>query len=165
MPTQRGPIVVCGVSGCGKSTVGAALAAHLGVPFVDADDLHPAANIAKMAAGQPLTDSDRLPWLDAVGRWLADHADGVCACSALRHGYRDQLCRRAPGVRFVMLAVDPGVVKARVRARHGHFMPATLVDSQFAALEPHGPDEPGITVDATLPLDGVVDEIVDRVLR
>lgn len=156
---------MCGVSGCGKSTVGAALAARLDAPFVDADDLHPPANIAKMAAGHPLTDSDRMPWLDTVGVWLEHHEGGVCACSALRHGYRDRLRAFASDVRFVMLSVEHDVVAARVRARHGHFMPATLVDSQFADLEPLGPDEPGITVDATMPLEAIVEEIVDRVLR
>lgn len=88
---------MCGVSGCGKSTVGAALAARLAVPFVDADDLHPAANIAKMAAGHPLTDADRLPWLDVVGTWLSEHDNGVAACSALRRGYRIDCAARLPG--------------------------------------------------------------------
>ncbi|WP_287001481.1 MULTISPECIES: gluconokinase [Gordonia] len=154
------PIVVCGVSGCGKSTVGLALAARLAVPFVDADDLHPAANIAKMAAGHPLTDADRLPWLDVVGTWLAEHDDGVAACSALRRAYRDRLRSKAPGVFFVMLALDHDAAQARVRGRRGHFMPAALVDSQFAALEPLGPDEQGMIVDATLPLVAIVDQVL-----
>ncbi|WP_431818257.1 gluconokinase [Gordonia jacobaea] len=154
------PIVVCGVSGCGKSTVGAALAARLKAPFVDADDLHPAANIAKMAAGHPLTDADRMPWLEVVGTWLAEHDDGVAACSALRRSYRDRLRRRAPGVFFVMLALDRDAALTRVRGRRDHFMPAALVDSQFAALEPLGPDEQGMTVDATLPLEVIVDQVL-----
>ena len=148
------------MSGCGKSTVGLALASRLAVPFVDADDLHPAANIAKMAAGHPLTDADRLPWLDVVGTWLSEHDDGVAACSALRRAYRDRLRGKAPGVFFVMLALDHDAALARVRGRRDHFMPAALVDSQFAALEPLGPDERGMTVDATLPLDVIVDQVL-----
>ncbi len=148
------------MSGCGKSTVGAALAARLKAPFVDADDLHPAANIAKMAAGHPLTDADRMPWLEAVGTWLAEHDDGVAACSALRRSYRDRLRRKAPGVFFVMLALDRDSALARVRGRRDHFMPAALIDSQFAALEPLRPDERGMTVDATLPLEVIVDQVL-----
>ena len=148
------------MSGCGKSTVGVALAARLKAPFVDADDLHPAANIAKMAAGHPLTDADRLPWLDVVGTWLAEHDDGVAACSALRRSYRDRLRRKAPGVFFVMLALGRDSALARVRGRRDHFMPAALIDSQFAALEPLRPDERGMTVDATLPLDVIVDQVL-----
>ena len=150
------------MSGCGKSTVGLALAARLAVPFVDADDLHPAANIAKMAAGHPLTDADRLPWLDVVGTWLAEHDDGVAACSALRRAYRDRLRGSAPRAFFVMLALALGrdAAHARVRGRRDHFMPAALIDSQFAALEPLGPDEQGMIVDATLPLDVIVDQVL-----
>ena len=148
------------MSGCGKSTVGLALAARLAVPFVDADDLHPAANIAKMAAGHPLTDADRLPWLDVVGTWLAEHDDGVAACSALRRAYRDRLRGSAPRAFFVMLALGRDSALARVRGRRDHFMPAALIDSQFAALEPLRPDERGMTVDATLPLDVIVDQVL-----
>lgn len=148
------------MSGCGKSTVGLALSARLAVPFVDADDLHPAANIAKMAAGHPLTDADRLPWLDVVGTWLAEHDDGVAACSALRRAYRDRLRGRTPRAFFVMLALGRDAAHARVHGRRDHFMPAALIDSQFAALEPLGPDEQGMIVDAALPLDVIVDQVL-----
>lgn len=140
-------IVVAGVSGSGKSTVGAALAERLGVPFCDGDDLHPPANIAKMRAGTPLTDGDRWPWLDLVGAWLADRDAGVVACSALRRPYRDRLRRAVPELDVLLLDGDPGLVRARQAARRQHFMPASLLDSQLATLEPLGPDEAGLTID------------------
>ncbi|MFC6085618.1 gluconokinase [Sphaerisporangium aureirubrum] len=138
-----------GVSGSGKTTVGRALAARLGLPFADADDFHSPANVAKMAAGIPLQDADRLPWLRAVGEWLAGRAGtgAVSACSALRRGYRDVLREAAPAVFFVHLHGDPEVVRRRVAGRQGHFMPASLVDSQYAALEPLEPDENGVVLD------------------
>lgn len=154
-------VVVMGVSGCGKSTVGAALAARLGLPFVDADDLHPAANVAKMAAGVPLDDEDRAPWLRAVGAWLADHPHGaVVACSALRRTYRDVLRAAAPGADFLHLAGDPSVVARRVGDRPGHFMPTSLVASQVATLEPLGADERGVAVDLGLPVPTIVEAFV-----
>ncbi|MGV9826082.1 gluconokinase [Gordonia sp. NPDC003429] len=166
MTSSVGPIVVAGVSGCGKSTVGAALAAVLAVPFADADDLHPPSNIEKMRAGIPLTDVDRRPWLTAVGTWLADHPEGgVMACSALRRTYRDRLRRAAPTTRFVMLDIGHDDVTARLKHRPGHFMPASLADSQFATYQPLGRDEPGITVRAERPMDDVVAEVVDHLLR
>lgn len=139
-----------GVSGAGKSTVGAALAQLLGAEFVDADSLHPASNVAKMAAGTPLTDDDRWPWLELVGRALAQAGgDGlVVACSALKRSYRDAIRAAAPGVEFVHLVVPRGVLGERVANRPGHFMPATLVDSQLDTLEPLAPDEPGVVVDS-----------------
>jgi len=126
------PIVVMGVSGSGKSTVGAALAQRLRVPFEDADDFHPRANIAKMTAGQPLDDDDRYPWLEAIGEWLAQHCgDGaVMSCSALRRKYRDQLRRHCPDVEFLHLSGTPEVIGKRQASRPGHFMPASLVASQ-----------------------------------
>ena len=118
-----------GVSGSGKSTVGAALARRLRVPFEDADDLHPAANIAKMSRGEPLDDNDRYPWLETVGEWLADHEDGgVIACSALKRKYRDQLRHHAPTVRFLHLEGSREVIERRQASRPGHFMPASLLD-------------------------------------
>jgi len=155
-------LTVMGVSGSGKTTVGAALAQRLHVPFADADDVHPPGNVAKMAAGIPLDDADRLPWLQRVGAWLAAHAEGggVVSCSALRRSYRDVLREAAPTQFFVHLAGSPGVVACRVQGRPGHFMPAGLVDSQFAALEPLGPDENGVTLD----LDRTVDELVEAVI-
>ncbi len=152
------PIVVMGVSGSGKTTTGSALARRLAVPFADADDFHPPANIAKMAAGMPLDDADRVPWLRAVGQWLAAHPDGgVVTCSALKRTFRDDLRAAAPSVRFVHLAGDPEVVRERVANRTDHFMPVSLVASQFAALEPLAPDEPGVVLDLDQPVDTLVD--------
>ena len=155
-------VTVMGVSGSGKTTVGAALAQRLRVPFVDADDLHPPANVAKMSAGIPLDDADRLPWLRTVGAWLAEHAarGGVTSCSALRRSYRDVLREAAPEQVFVHLAGDREVIARRVAGRPGHFMPAALVDSQFATLEPLDPDERGVTVDVDQPIDALVDACV-----
>lgn len=141
------PVVVMGVSGSGKSTVGAALAARLGVAFADADSFHPQANIAKMTAGTPLTDDDRLPWLDAVGDWLARHGDGgVMSCSALKRRYRDQLRSHCPTTRFLHLTGSPEMIAGRQADRPGHFMPSSLIQSQFDALEPLDNDEPGMSV-------------------
>jgi gluconokinase len=146
--SPRTPVVVMGVSGSGKSTVGAALARRLGVPFADADTFHPQANIAKMAAGTPLTDDDRHPWLDAVGQWLARHGDGgVMSCSALARRYRDQLRSHCPGIEFLHLTGSPELIARRQSGRPGHFMPSSLVQSQFDALEPLGADERGMAID------------------
>lgn len=150
-----------GVSGSGKSTVGAALARRLNVPFVDADTLHPPANIAKMAAGEPLNDDDRYPWLETVGEWLASHpGGGVVSCSALTRKYRDQLRAHCPRVEFLHLRGSPELIGARLVARPGHFMPAALLRSQFDALEPLGPDESGVTADAARAVDAIVDDFV-----
>ena len=142
--TARKPLlVVMGVSGSGKSTLGTALADRLHIPFEDGDALHPAANIEKMASGHPLTDADRWPWLDRVGAridgWRRAGTGGVVACSALKRAYRDRLA--APDVTFVYLAETPGTIRARLARRQGHFMPKSLVDSQFQTLEPPQPDE------------------------
>jgi gluconokinase len=141
-------VVVMGVTGCGKSTVGAELARERGWPFIDGDDLHPASNVAKMAAGVPLTDEDRWPWLTAIrarmDAWSGSGGSGVVACSALRRVYRDVL--RGGGVRFVFLDVDPGVLAARLGARRGHFMKAGMLESQLATLERPGADEGVLTV-------------------
>lgn len=134
------PVVVMGVSGSGKSTIGEALAATLELPFVDADGLHPPANVALMAAGTPLRDEDRWPWLDAVGAVLA-RRPVVVACSALRRIYRDRLREFAPNVVFVHLDGPAALLSSRVTHRVGHFMPAALLESQLATLEPPGPDE------------------------
>ena len=157
------PIVVMGVSGSGKSTVGAALAQRLRVPFADADDFHPPANIAKMTAGQPLDDDDRHPWLETIGRWLVEHADGgVMSCSALKRKYRDQLRTHDPEVTFLYLAGTPEVIGGRQASRPGHFMPASLLRSQFDTLEPLTPDELGITIDVDQNIDAIVDEYISR---
>ena len=155
------PIVVMGVSGSGKSTVGAALAQRLRVPFADADDFHPAANIAKMTAGHALDDDDRRPWLDSIGEWLAAHADGgVMSCSALKHVYRDQLREHCADVDFLHLAGTPEVIGRRQASRPGHFMPASLLASQFQTLEPLAPDEHGVDVDVDQDIDSIVNEYV-----
>jgi gluconokinase len=150
-----------GVSGSGKSTVGAALAQRLGVPFADADAFHPPANIAKMAADKPLTDDDRYPWLDAVGQWLADHKDGgVMSCSALKHTYRDRLRSRCPRIEFLHLTGSPELIARRQAGRPGHFMPPALLKSQFDTLEPLAPDEHGIALDVESGVDGIVERFL-----
>ncbi|GLW65116.1 gluconokinase [Actinomadura rubrobrunea] len=167
MDTARGHaaplLVVMGVAGSGKTTFGAALARRLRVPFADADDFHPPANIAKMSAGVPLDDADRLPWLRAIGAWLAEHADGggVVTCSALRRAYRDLLREQAPEATFVHLHGDREVVRRRVAERTDHFMPASLVDSQFDTLEPLGPDERGLVLDLDAPVDALIDAYLE----
>jgi gluconokinase len=145
-----------GVSGSGKTTVGVALAARLGLRFVDADELHPAANVEKMAAGIPLTDEDRWPWLDAVGAVLAT-GDVVVACSALRRVYRDRLRDAAPGLILVYLHGDRELLAERMGHRPGHFMPASLLDSQLATLEPPADDEHAFSFDVAEPVDAIAD--------
>ena len=139
-------VVVGGVSGSGKSTVGAALAERLGLPFCDGDDLHPRANVEKMRSGEPLDDNDRLPWLIAIGEWLAGH-DGVVAASALRRTHRDLIRAQAPDVEVLLLHGDPDLIRERQAARGQHFMPTGLMSSQFATFEPLEPDEAGTTLD------------------
>jgi len=145
-------VVVMGVSGSGKTTVGQALAASVGWEFVDGDDLHPPANVSKMASGVALTDDDRWPWLEAIGDWIdvrrSSGAGAVVACSALRRAYRDLLRRGRPELAFCYLAVDPDHVRDRLARRRGHYMPASLLASQLATLEPLADDEPGVTVSA-----------------
>jgi carbohydrate kinase (thermoresistant glucokinase family) len=159
-------IIVMGVSAVGKSTVGAALAERLGVPFLDADDLHDAAAVASMAAGIPLTDVERMPWLGRVGAALAARPSGaVIACSALARRYRDAIRATAPGVVFVHLDAPVDVLAIRAGAREGHFMPASLLASQLATLEPLDDDEPGFAVDASLPVDDIVSAAVERLAR
>jgi gluconokinase len=157
-------LVVMGVSGSGKSTVGAALAQRLGVPFADADDFHPAANIAKMTAGHALDDDDRHPWLEAIGEWLEEHTrrGGVISCSALKRSYRDQLRDHAPAISLVHLHGSREVIARRQASRPGHFMPSTLLDSQFATLEPLGSDEHGLVIDVDQEVDAIVDEYIAR---
>lgn len=146
-------VVVGGVSGSGKSTVGAALATALGYDFCDADDLHSAANVEKMRAGHALSDDDRVPWLNAVGRRVRETLDEghgvVMACSALQRSYRDILRRYEPATFFVLLEGSPELIMSRVLARRGSFMPPSLLASQFATLEPLGADETGARVDVS----------------
>ncbi|WP_035951040.1 gluconokinase [Parafrankia sp. EUN1f] len=152
-----GTIVVMGVSGCGKSTVAASAARTLGRPFLEGDDLHPPANRARMAAGSPLTDDDRWPWLHLIRAWMVEHPGGVVACSALRRGYRD-LLRTAGDVRFVHISVPADVLRQRLTDRTGHWMPASLLDSQLATLEPLTPDE-GVILDGQLPLEELLRQL------
>ncbi|UTT62948.1 gluconokinase [Microcella humidisoli] len=146
-------VVLMGVSGAGKTTVGLAAAARAGVTFLDADALHPEANVAKMAAGTPLDDSDRAPWLDAVAAALVAEAPCILACSALRAAYRDRLRVDAPLARFVLLDLDRAALERRLAAREGHFMPAALLDSQLATLEPPAAHEGVLVLDAERSVD------------
>lgn len=159
-------VVVMGVSGCGKSTVGAALADRLRVPFLDADDLHPSSNVAKMSQGIPLTDDDRAPWLDAVGEKLAQHrlTGLVVACSALKTRYRGMLRHHVPQVFFVHLEATRQVLAQRMVFRSSHFMPLALLDSQLATLEPLAAEENGIAVSADQSVGDVIG-VVERALR
>jgi beta-N-acetylhexosaminidase len=149
-----------GVSGCGKTTIGDLVARELGVPFLDGDSLHPVENVAKMAAGTPLTDEDRWPWLATVGTELANAGDGglVLACSALRRSYRDAIRQQAPDTIFLHLHGSKDVLRARTEGRSGHFMPPALLDSQLATLEPLDAGETGIVVDIAAPVQQVVRE-------
>ncbi|WP_443333536.1 gluconokinase [Streptomyces sp. CB00455] len=152
-----------GVAGTGKTTVGRLLAEALALPYAEGDAFHPAANVAKMSAGTPLDDADRWPWLDAIGRWIRDRAQprgAVVAASSLKRAYRDRLRAAAPGVVFVHLTGDRPLIEERMAARTGHFMPATLLDSQFAALEPLRQDEAGVAVDVS----GSPEDITERAL-
>lgn len=153
-------VLIMGVSGAGKSTIGTLLAARLGVPFADADAFHPPANVAKMSSGQPLTDEDRWPWLDAIGAWLDARAaagqGGVATCSALKHSYRDRLLDPRPAVRLLHLSGDPGLIGARQAARPGHFMPPSLMASQVATLEPPEASERAIILSVAPPPEAIV---------
>jgi gluconokinase len=158
-------VVVMGVSGVGKSTVGQGLATALGWPYAEGDAFHPEANVAKMAAGVPLTDEDRWPWLRGIGAWMsAEVAAGrsaVVTCSALRRSYRDLLREDRPEVVFCHLTADPDLIGTRLGHRTDHYMPASLLPSQMAALEPLGPDEPGVVVRA----EGDTSAVVTRALH
>jgi carbohydrate kinase (thermoresistant glucokinase family) len=147
-----GAIVVMGVSGCGKTTLGHALAAALHRPFVEGDALHPPENVAKMRSGIPLTDADRQPWLERVARTIADRRDEgvVVACSALKRVYRDTIRRMAGEVWFVLPQLDRETLQARLAGRKDHFMPASLLDSQLETLEAPGGDERAVVVDGAL---------------
>lgn len=155
-------VVVMGVAGAGKSTIGALVAAKLGIPYAEADDFHPPANIAKMSAGSALDDADRRPWLDAIGAWARAHAGqgGVVSCSALRRRYRDRLRGSAPGLFFLHLSGDFELIAERMARREGHFMPLSLLRSQFATLEPLQDDEYGAVID----IGGTPEQIAGRAL-
>lgn len=148
-PTRH--VIVMGVSGCGKSTIAVGIAEAMNLPFAEADRFHSEANVAKMAAGTPLTDEDRWPWLRDLSAWMASQADlgqsTVMACSALRRSYRDLLRSGPPSLDLVHLAGPIEVVAERMQAREGHFMPASLLRSQYDTLEPLQPDEGGVVLD------------------
>jgi len=157
-------VVVMGVTGSGKTTVGLLLAHQLGVPFADADDFHTPELKAKMAAGHPLDDADRAPWLRRLADWLAGEPGGcVLACSALKRRYRDVLRSGSPRLCFLHLAGEPAVASERVAHRRSHYMPASLVGSQYADLEPLEPDEFGVAVDFTLGPEHIVEQFLKEV--
>jgi gluconokinase len=154
-----GAAVVMGVAGCGKSAVGSALALRLGAHFIEGDSLHPADNIAKMSAGLPLTDEDRWPWLRLVGEALAGRDGRILSCSALKASYRRRIAEWAGRpIRFVFLDGPPELLATRLAARQGHFMPPSLLASQFATLEPPGGDEPARRFSITQPVDVIAAE-------
>jgi gluconokinase len=156
-----------GVAGVGKTTVGQALARALSVDFVEGDDYHPTANVQKMAAGTPLTDDDRAGWLVALAARIGDsHREGkglVVTCSALKRTYRDVLRQPAPDMRFVFLRGPRALIAARLASRRGHFMPTSLLESQFATLEEPGPNEDAWTYDVRQSAGDIVTDIVARV--
>ncbi len=159
-------LIVMGVSGSGKSTVAKELAHELGWQFAEGDDFHPPANVAKMHSGQPLNDEDRAPWLASIADWISARLDagetGVVSCSALKHTYRNILSGGRPEVEFVYLKGSPEVMAEHLAGRQGHFMPASLLSSQFAALEEPGSDEYVVTVDVDQPVEAIVAEIIRR---
>ena len=158
-------IVVMGVSGSGKTTVGAMLAGALGAAFLEGDDLHPRSNVEKMKSGRPLDDADRRPWLEAIARrideWRSQGVAGVVTCSALKRAYRDILIGNRPEVRLVYLKGSHDLIRERMAARHEHFMPLGLLDSQFTTLQEPGPDERPIVVEVA----GSPAEIVAAIIR
>ena len=164
---MRSPLqlVVMGVSGSGKSTVAVLIGERLGCEVAEGDDFHSPENVAKMAAGQPLTDEDRLPWLRAIAAWLAERAragvPAIITCSALKRSYRDLLREAAPRLAFLHLSGDRALIADRIEARSGHFMPVQLLDSQYAALEPLEADERGLTLDVARTPDELADAALD----
>ena len=158
-------LVLMGVSGCGKTTVGELLAERQHWAYEEGDALHPPANVAKMHAGHPLDDSDRAPWLAKVADWVDARLDagesGVITCSALKRAYRDLIARRGNGIEFVYLHGSRELIASRLNARQGHFMPPSLLDSQFATLEEPAADEPAIRVEIGAAPDVIAANIVD----
>ncbi len=169
MTSQPTVVVVMGVSGSGKSTVAEGLVERLGWEFAEGDDLHPPANVAKMRSGQPLDDDDRWPWLRRLADWIGEREQAgrpvVVTCSALKRSYRDLLRNGHPSVWFAHVTVDPDLLRERVAGRTGHYMPASLVESQLAALEPLQDDEPGAAISGGGAPAVVVDELLSVLAR
>jgi gluconokinase len=163
MTTPAPIIMLMGVAGCGKSTIGEALSRALGWPFRDADSFHPESNVAKMSRGEPLTDADRTPWLDAIAMWIdarqAARAPAIVSCSALKRRYREIIVGARGGVHLVHLAGSPELIGARMAARRDHFMPTSLLQSQFATLEPPQPHE-ALIVDVDAPPQAIAQRII-----
>jgi carbohydrate kinase (thermoresistant glucokinase family) len=154
-----------GVSGAGKTTIAKAVADRLDWAFLDSDELHPAANVAKMKSGRPLDDADRAPWLASIGAWIDARLGqaAVIACSALKRRYRQILTNGRPFVRIVYAEGSRELIGARLAARQGHYFPPSLLDSQFQALEPPGPDEHPIVVEVSQPLEDQVEQVLEAV--
>jgi len=167
-PPQKPAVVVMGVTGAGKTTAGRLLARALGADFIDGDDLHTDAARAKMGSGVALDDSDRWPWLDRIAAALRERQSGpgaIVACSALRRAYRDRLrAGVGPGLRFVYLEAEPEMMRARVAGRRGHYMPASLVESQFATLEPPDGEGDVVTLPADADLATAIPELAARLI-
>jgi gluconokinase len=165
--TMTHTLVVMGVSGVGKTSVAAEIVSRTGWAFVEGDDLHPEANRAKMAAGTPLDDADRWPWLRRIAAWIGEQEaagrDAVVTCSALKRSYRDLLRDGHPSERFVHLLAAPALLQTRVDNRRGHYMPPSLLGSQLATLEPLGPDEPGFGVDTDRTPSEIAEDVLARI--
>ena len=159
-------VIVMGVSGSGKTTLATGIARRMGWDFQEGDELHPPENVAKMSRGEPLTDEDRRPWLEAIGRWLdariASGSSAVLTCSALRRTYRDFLRDGRPGVVFCHVMAGADLIRRRIEERRGHYMPPSLLPSQLATLEPLGDDEPGVTVSAEGRPEDVLEAALER---
>jgi gluconokinase len=166
MEEQPRHVVVMGISGSGKTTIATQLAQRLGWIYAEADEFHPAENIAKMTSGTPLTDEDRWPWLESMKNWMTAEAQSgrstVVTCSALRRSYRDVLTHAQGRVRFVHLLGDTDLILERMKTRSGHFMPESLLPSQISTLEPLEADEQGVRIENTGTPDQVTDDVIDQ---